>query len=44
MTVGAGGHSVIQIMADNRTESVAMSRLPHDPAPTYSLALLNTRF
>jgi len=41
--VGAGV-GVIQIMADNRTESVAMSRLPHDPAPTYRLALLNTRF
>lgn len=41
--VGAGV-GVIQVTADNRTESVAMSRLPHDPAPTYRLALLTTRF
>jgi MFS family permease len=41
--VGAG-IGVVQIMADSRTESVAMSRLPHDPAPTYRLALLTTRF
>jgi|GEM_PF-2325692 len=41
--VGAGV-GIIQITADNRTESVAMSRLPHDPAPTYRLALLTTRF
>ena len=41
--VGAGV-GVVQIMADSRTESVAMSKLPHDPAPTYRLALLTTRF
>jgi MFS family permease len=41
--VGAG-IGVIQVMADSRTESVAMSKLPHDPAPTYRLALLTTRF
>lgn len=41
--VGAGV-GIVQIAADNRTESVAMSRLPHDPAPTYRLALLTTRF
>jgi MFS family permease len=41
--VGAG-IGVVQIMADSRTESVAMSKLPHDPAPTYRLALLTTRF
>jgi len=41
--VGAG-IGVVQVMADNRTESVAMSKLPHDPAPTYRLALLTTRF
>jgi len=38
------GVGIIQIAADDRTESVAMSKLPHDPAPTYRLALLTTRF
>jgi hypothetical protein len=41
--VGAGV-GVVQIMADSRTESVAMSKLPHDPAPTYRLALLTSHF
>lgn len=43
VVVGAGV-GVIQVMADNRVESVAMAKLPHDPAPTYRLALLTTRF
>ncbi|HEY4183599.1 MAG TPA: hypothetical protein VGP07_00960 [Polyangia bacterium] len=41
--VGAGV-GVVQIVAESRTESVAMSRLPHDPAPTYRLALLTSHF
>ena len=41
--VGAGV-GVVQIVSESRTESVAMSRLPHDPAPTYRLALLTSRF
>jgi len=41
--VGAGV-GIVQVMEDNRTETVAMSRLPKDPAPTYRLALLTTRF
>lgn len=38
------GVGIIQITADERTESVAMAKLPHDPAPTYRLALLTTHF
>ena len=41
--VGAG-IGIVQVAVENRTESVAMSRLPHDPAPTYRLALLTSRF
>jgi hypothetical protein len=41
--VGAGV-GVVQIVAESRTESVAMSRLPHDPASTYRLALLTSHF
>lgn len=41
--VGAGV-GVVQIMAESRTETVAMARLPHDPAPTYRLALMTSHF
>lgn len=41
--VGAGV-GVVQIMVESRTETVAQSRLPGDPAPTYRLALLRGQF
>jgi hypothetical protein len=41
--VGAGV-GVVQIMVESRTETIAESRLPHDPAPTYRLALLTSSF
>ena len=41
--VGAGV-GVVQIMVESRTETVAQSRLPQDPAPTYRLALLTSSF
>lgn len=41
--VGAGV-GVVQVMMDNRTESVALSKLPTDPAPTHRLALLTMHY
>lgn len=39
-----GGVGIIQIAAQDRSETVSQSRLPSDPARTYRLALLNAHF